>query len=182
MGGIRIYPDRQWIGALLIKNVFSNGADGLTMKPDARVAFHYPCAAAAPAMAKPRVGSGSDCGVAFVDAGGEPLDGAETCKVAQPPNASFDNFRAFTLHDAQTRSMLPSDRRPPTIDSIRNDPAANPDGAIDIFFRPESPAGREANWLQTIPAKSRFVILRMYGPLEPRFERSWKPSDVSRVQ
>jgi hypothetical protein len=29
--------------------------------------------------------------------------------------------------------------------------AVNDDGSIDLYFGPEAPAGKEANWLQTFP-------------------------------
>ena len=40
----------------------------------------------------------------------------------------------------------------------------------------------EQNWVQTDPNKSFFVILRMYGPLDPWFDQTWKPSDVELVK
>jgi hypothetical protein len=35
-----------------------------------------------------------------------------------------------------------------------------------VYFGPKAPAGKEANWVQTIPGKAWFTILRLYGPLE----------------
>jgi len=40
----------------------------------------------------------------------------------------------------------------------------------------------ESNWLQTIPGKSFFVCLRMYGPTEPWIEGKWRPSNVDLVK
>ena len=54
-------------------------------------------------------------------------------------------------------------------------------GSVDILFGPEPPAERAENWIQTMPGKGWFVILRLYGPLEPWFDQSWKPGDVERV-
>ncbi|MGA9394402.1 MAG: hypothetical protein WCA83_02825 [Azonexus sp.] len=34
------------------------------------------------------------------------------------------------------------------------------------------------NWVQTIPGKGWFMILRLYGPLEPWFDKSWRPGEV----
>ena len=93
-----------------------------------------------------------------------------------------NNFWAFTLYDSQTRSMLQTDRQPPTIDSIQNDPQLNEDGSTTIWFAPEAPEGQEANWVQTIPGKSWFTALRMYGPLQPWFDQSWKPGDIELVE
>ena len=38
-----------------------------------------------------------------------------------------------------------------------------------------SPAAKEGNWVQTVPGKSWFAYLRLYSPLEPWFDQTWKP-------
>jgi hypothetical protein len=39
----------------------------------------------------------------------------------------------------------------------------------------------ESNWVQTIPGKGWFMILRLYGPLEPWFNKTWRPGDRTPV-
>jgi hypothetical protein len=58
----------------------------------------------------------------------------------------------------------------------------NEDGSVDVYFGPEAPAGKENNWIQTIPGKGWFMILRLYGPLEPWFDKTWKPDAIVRVK
>jgi len=53
---------------------------------------------------------------------------------------------------------------------------------VDVYFGPKAPAGKEANWVQTIPGKAWFTILRLYGPLEPWFNKTWRPDDIRRVK
>lgn len=43
----------------------------------------------------------------------------------------------------------------------------NADSSVDLYFGPTPPAGKEKNWIQTVPGKDWFTILRLYGPLEP---------------
>ena len=43
-------------------------------------------------------------------------------------------------------------------------------------------AGKEANWTQTVPGKGWFVIMRLYGPLEPWFDKTWRPSEFELVK
>jgi len=50
-----------------------------------------------------------------------------------------------------------------------------------VYFGPKVPAGREANWVQTIPGQTWFTILRLYGPLEPWFNKSWRPGKIELV-
>jgi hypothetical protein len=54
-------------------------------------------------------------------------------------------------------------------------------GRMISISAPEAPVGFENNWLQTIPGKSWFVALRMYGPLEAWIDKSWRPSEVELV-
>ena len=57
-----------------------------------------------------------------------------------------------------------------------------PDGYYDVYFGPKAPMGKEENWLETIPGKSWFIILRMYGPLEPWIEKTWRPGEIELVE
>ena len=58
----------------------------------------------------------------------------------------------------------------------------NVDGSVDLHFGPKVPAGREKNWIETVPGKGWFVLLRLYGPLEPWFDKSWQPGDIELVK
>ncbi|MEM9059296.1 MAG: DUF1254 domain-containing protein [Pseudomonadota bacterium] len=182
LDGIKVFADRGYTTGFNDKDVFFNGDDDFTMNTDARVAFHYGYTVVTPAMASPRPGTGSDYGVAYLDNNGQPFDGSKTYKVTLPPNPPVNNFWAYTVYDPQTRSMLQTDQPAPSLDSIQRDPEVNADGSIDVYFAPEAPEGKEANWIQTVPGKGWFTALRMYGPLEPWFEQSWKPGDIELVK
>ena len=54
----------------------------------------------------------------------------------------------------------------------------NDDGSIDIYFSPKPPLGYENNWVQTIPGKGWFTVLRMYSPLKAWIDQSWRPSEI----
>lgn len=178
LDGLQTFEGANWNSAFLKADVFFDGEDDQTMNTDARVTFHYPYTVVTPAMAKPQPGVGSDYRVAFLDAADEPFDGSRTYKVTMPPNPPVEDFWAFTLYDAQTRSMLQTDQPLPSIDSIQNDPKLNEDGSIDIYFAPEAPEGWEENWVQTIPGKSWFTILRMYGPKEEWLSGNYVPGEI----
>ena len=40
----------------------------------------------------------------------------------------------------------------------------------------------ENNWLETVPGKSFFIGYRMYGPLEPWIDQTWRPGEVELVE
>ncbi len=47
---------------------------------------------------------------------------------------------------------------------------------------PEQPNSvARGNWIQTIPGRGWFVLLRLYGPLEPFFDKTWRPSEIELV-
>ena len=183
MKGIQIYPETNsaWMMGWVDKNVFFNGKDGHTMNTDAKVTFHYPYTAVTPAMAVTIPGKGSDYGMAYVDANKIPLDGSNTYKIHIPADPPAKDFWALTLYDTQTRSQLQTDQPYPTVGSQTEGIRMNEDGSYDIYFNPEAPAGFENNWLQTIPGKSWFVALRVYGPLEAWIDKTWRPSEVGLV-
>jgi hypothetical protein len=58
----------------------------------------------------------------------------------------------------------------------------NADSSVDVYFGPTAPAGHEANWVQTIPGKDWNAILRAYGPLEPWFDKTWRPGEIELVK
>jgi len=51
-----------------------------------------------------------------------------------------------------------------------------------MYFAPKAPKGFENNWLETIPGKGWFVVLRMYAPLEPWIEKTWRPGEIELVK
>jgi len=71
---------------------------------------------------------------------------------------------------------------PATLGSQTKGVKQNADGSYDIYFGPKSPTGKESNWLETIPGKSWFTILRMYGLLEPWINKTWRPSEIELVE
>lgn len=180
MGGTQIYPDTgsAWVMAYMNRNVFFNGEDGRTMNTDARVMFHYPYTAVTPAMSTPREETGSDYGMAFLDEDKKPFDGSKTYKLTLPKDAPVANFWAVTIYDTQTRSMLQTDQKYAGIDSLLDGLRYNDDGSIDIYFAPNAPSGYEKNWVQTVPGKSWFTILRMYSPKKAWIEQTWRPSEI----
>ena len=180
MKGVRVYPDTDsmWLMGYTARNVFFNSEDGMTMNTDARVTFHYPYTAVTPAMAAPREGTGSDYAIVYVDSRRQPLDGAKTYKLNIPADPPVGNFWAITVYDTQTRSMLQSNQKYPSVGGNTEGLKKNKDGSFTVYFGPKAPKGYENNWIETIPGKSWFVVLRMYSPLKPWIEQTWRPSEV----
>jgi hypothetical protein len=152
---------------------------------NARTSFFYAYTGITPAMCMRLTGVGSQYIVAFRDSEGEPLDGAKTYRVTLPPDIPEARFWSLTLYDNQTRSMLQTPQRYPRAGSQSYpSPAATAgdDGSTTIVFGPERPADTpEGNWIQTDPDKGFFVILRLYSPLQPYFDKTWRPSEIEEI-
>jgi hypothetical protein len=176
--GYYFYPetDSSWTMAFANKDTAFevDGAANL----DARPYFYNYAIGVTPAMAVPRVGTGSDYALGIVDADKKVFDGSKTYKLHLPPNIPINNFWAVTIYDTQTRSMLQTDQQFPTRGSQSEGFIKNADGSYDLYFGPKAPKGQENNWLQTIPGKSWFILLRMYGPLQPWIDKTWRPDEI----
>jgi len=174
------YPNSAWC------TPFVGGSHEFLAQPgvrnlDARAFFFYYATGITPAMAMKMVGVGAQYAVAFVDSEGRPFDGSRTYKVHLPPGIPAKDFWSFVLYDNQTRSMLQTDARFPSLGSQAKGLVANADTSVDVWFGPVAPAGHESNWIQTVPGKGWSAILRLYGPLQPWFDKSWKPGEFERV-
>lgn len=175
-----LYTDRQWITGFIggSYEFLDNGERML----DARTLFHYYATGITPAMAMAKPGSGSAYAAAFRDADGAYLDGAKTYSITLPAPIPAANFWSFVVYDNQTRSLLETDQKLAGLDSLKKDLQANDDGSVTVWFGPTAPAGHETNWIQTMPGKGWNVLLRLYAPLEPWFDKSWKPGDFELVK
>jgi len=174
------FPNSAWV------TTFAGGYEFLSQPGvrnlDARTMFHYYATGITPAMALKMVGIGSQYAAAFVDSEGKPLDGSKTYKIHLPPNIPAKDFWSFVVYDNQTRSMLQTDQQFPSIGSQKESIVVNPDTSVDVWFGPTAPKGHEANWVQTIPGKGWNVLLRLYGPLQPWFDKTWKPGEFELVR
>ena len=151
-------------------------------KIENQIYYHYNCIVVTPAMAAaPDPGKGSEYVFASLDTEKKILEGSKSYKMTLPANVPVADFWAITLYDTQTRSQLQTDQQFPTLDTYTEGLQKNEDGSYTIYFGPEAPAGQESNWLQTIPGKSWFIALRIYGPEQPWIDQSWKPGEIELV-
>jgi hypothetical protein len=170
------YPDSAWQTAWIGKDL--HWSPGGVLNLDARALFFYLGWGMSPSMAMDVVGIGSQYALAVRDANGQYLEGSKNYRLHLPPNVPAKDFWSMVAYDPQTRSFLQTDQQFPSLSSQRSDLILNPDGAIDIYFGPEAPLGKESNWIQTIPGKSWCAAFRLYGPLKPWFDKTWRPGEI----
>jgi hypothetical protein len=150
-------------------------------KINARIAFFYAYTAVTPAMCMRLTGIGSQYLMIMRGGDGEFFDGSRNYRLTLPPDIPESRFWSMILYDRQTRSMLQTDQLMPDVGSQSGTIVTNPDGTTDVYIGPTAPKGKESNWLQTDPDKGWFGILRLYNPLQPFFDKTWRPSEIEPI-
>jgi hypothetical protein len=174
------YPNSAW-KAVFEGNDFQFSPGGV-LNPDARSLYYYMATGSSPSWTEKMIGQLSQYIFTEHDATGQYLDGGKNYHLNLPANIPVKKFWSMLVYDPQTRSMLQTDQPFPSISSQKKGIVINPDTSVDVWFGPEAPEGKEANWIQTVPGKGWFIMLRMYGPLEPWFDKTWKPSEIELVK
>ncbi|UGQ39954.1 DUF1214 domain-containing protein [Rhodococcus aetherivorans] len=139
-----------------------------------------------PAMCMRITNLGSQYLVAAADKEGRTLDGGRHYTVSLPLASRPPGSGSLTSWDNQTRSMLDTPQRFSKVGSQgypRRAATADPDGSMTVHFAPELPDGvPDGNWIQTTPGRGWCVCLRLYSPLQPFFDKSWRPGELEEVE
>jgi hypothetical protein len=178
-----LYPNSQWMAAFVGDDYRWLGGDSVAGRDlNARTGFFYVATVNTPAMAAKMVGKGSQYAFSTADSKGNPFNGAKTYRLNIPKNVPAQDFWSVVLYDPQTRSELQTSQPFPSRNSKRDKFISNADGSIDLYFGPRAPAGKESNWIQTVPGKGWFTIFRLYGPLDAWFDKTWKPGEFEEIK
>jgi hypothetical protein len=173
-----VYPDRMWEWTFVGGSAKWDSQGYVNV--DRRAAFAYGALGMSPMLAKKVVGLGSQSFWTARDAAGAPLDGSRSYRLRLPASVPVAKLWSIVVYDAQTRSMLRTGQTVPAV----SHPASTytqEDGSIEIHFGPSRPRRRGGHWIQTIEDKGWFVRFRFHGPLQPLFDKSWKPGDLEEV-
>jgi hypothetical protein len=173
---VYFYPDRQWYSPLAAGSHEFLDANGARVLDD-RVGMHFYATGITPFMVKPQVGKGSVYEIAATDNSGKMLDGGATYSVTLPGPIPARAFWSFMVYDNHTRSILETDQKTGGVDSMRDGMIKNKNGSVTVYFGPKAPVGQENNWVQTMPSKGYNVLLRIYGPEQEWFDKTWVPGD-----
>jgi len=116
----------------------------------------------------------------FTDKDGNVLIGSNTYRLQVPAEVPVAQFWQIPVYEVATRSMIDTNQQKSTL-SGTDDLRRNDDGSVDLYFGPEAPEGYEKNWIQTKPGEGWFTLPRLYAPLEPILDKTWRWNDIERV-
>ena len=146
---------------------------------DGSAAWFYEAVTNDEAMHGQETGWGQVYMGASKDNDGDWLDGAQDYVLRVPADPPAEAFWSITLYDVSTRCIIVNDQKKADLSS-RQDLQYNKDGSVDLYFGPEAPTGKEANWVQTMPNKAWFPYFRLYSPTKPFLDKSWILPDIEK--
>ena len=121
-------------------------------------------------------GVGSQYAYTEHDSAGEYLDGGRSYTMNVPPEVPAKDFWSIVLYDPQTRSELQTASR------TQPQQHRNPMSRTTTVRSPQVRPGRARRERRELdpdrPRKKWFTIFRLYGPLEPWFDKTWIPGDI----
>jgi hypothetical protein len=174
--GIRYRPDANWEYVVAPSYAVDQDIQNSTQFEE-RTALFYEAVGMSAASITQRPGVGQTYLGAYHDKNGNAFDGSKTYRLRVPPNPPVNLFWSITLYEAETRVLI-QNKQQIADRSSRLDMVRNADGSVDIYFGPTAPTGFEKNWIPTVPGRAWFTYLRLYGPLEAYFDKTWPLPDI----
>ncbi|MFC1765047.1 DUF1254 domain-containing protein [Planctomycetota bacterium] len=174
------YPGKRFWKHLFFGDPTFHTPDYMALDQRSKYAFEAIGTAKAMVVAVP--GQGSQYIGLYMDADGQWLSGEHTYKIYLPKDVPANMFWSLTAYDNETRSLIQNKLGRPLVGSVHG-AKPNKDGSFDVFFGPKLPQGVEKeNWVQTKPGMGWFVYLRLYGPEQSYFDKTWVPGDAELVR
>jgi hypothetical protein len=173
------YDNREWEFCFLTDSPTFDQAHRLELYE--RAAFTHQAMTGANAMVLQLRGKGQKYIFTTRDGSGSRLNGSNAYTLNIPANVPAKDFWEVTVYDPKTRSILDTGRPKSAVNSYVNLPVEK-DGSVNIHIGPNPPSTGEKGWVKTKEGEGFFVYFRFYGPLEPFYDKSWRPGDLAKVK
>jgi len=143
--------------------------------------YTYEAFSTSKGLVLPTRGQGSKYLVCYVDGEGEWLDGTHLYEVVIPDGVPAKDFWSIAVYNNRLRNLIQNEQGKAIVNNSL-EIKTEADGSVKVYIGPGAPAGYEDNWVQSNPGEGFFVYLRLYGPTEPYYDKSWKMPDIVRVK
>jgi len=151
---------------------------------DERAVWFYEAVTSSEGMVNPTPGAGQVYMTTKRDSTGKLLRADKTYKLRVPKDVPVGQFWSVTLYSENTRRNYDNggtNIRDGSLGSRTEGLKVNADGSTDIYIGPKAPAGFESNWMKTVGNDGWFVYFRLYAPLQPFFDKSFKLPDFELI-
>lgn len=172
------YPGSQW--ALPVSPEMIEGQQTFFVSPDSYPVDDRGVSYSMAFFSPKHSGAGQFYLLAIKDDDGLPLEGARTYRLTVPAGAPVTQYWSATIYDRATHALIrdmPRSSRSSQSQHLKT----NADGSTDIYFGPDSPVGKEGNWVPTSHDSGFEVLFRFYGPQPPLFDKSWQLPDITKL-
>lgn len=171
------WPDRQWQGIREPSQdgfVFDEG-ESLLLDPRSSL-FHWAT------FVPRRLGKASAYLATLRDAGGKLLSGDGVYRLSVPDKVPARDFWSVIAYSKEFKAFIYNDIDRVGLSSYDADKmTVNKDGTVDLYFAKTAPDGFESNWIPTA-GEDFFVLFRFYGPEEAFFDKTFKLTDLEKIE
>lgn len=147
-----------------------------------RASFTYEAISRAWAMFTDQVGVGQVYLTQYKDSNKNWLDGSKNYTLNIPKDAPAELFWSIAVYSTDTRCLIQNEVGFASLGSRTESMKVNDDGSVDLYFGPLAPKGNESNWIQTNDGEAWFTYLRLYGPSETYFDKSWPIKGINLIK
>jgi hypothetical protein len=172
------YPGTHWTMPALTEAV--DGQSSTYANPDKYAVDARGVAYTYAYIAIKRLGAGQFYLISIRDKDAQDYDGSKNYRLRVPPDVPVAQYWSVTAYDRETHALIKNMPRASRA-SNASDLQKNADGSVDIYFGPAAPAGKEANWVPTDPARKFELMARFYAPKKEYFEKKWALPDLEKI-
>ncbi len=116
------------------------------------------------------------------DSDGKPLEGENNYLLKLPSGIPECKFWSVIVFDENSGLIIHTSQSWPSVHSHCNKLVSGHDKSVEILFGPEAPESTGKNWIQTMPGKRWYAIVRLYDILPENAAAEWKPGQIIRIK
>ena len=119
---------------------------------------------------------------AIADEDGKAVEAGKLYRIRVPKDTPAKQFWSITVYDNATWGFIMNPQDRSGLGMFNKDKMkVNDDGSVDIYVGPKAPDGLESNWIPSMDKKP-VIWLRLYGPDEPFWKKTFKMPDIELVK